>query len=171
MKTCTKCGEEKVEKEFRFRDKQKNQRRNECKECAKEYCATRYRENPAVREKIKKQIKNWHEARPFSQTLSTSRCLAKRRGYAPCVATEAELASAFTGKCQVCGVPEMECTTRLHMDHCHETGKFRGWLCAGCNTALGLLGNSPERTLALAEYIECATVTIFNPRLGEERCF
>ncbi len=25
----------------------------------------------------------------------------------------------------------------LHADHCHQSGKFRGWLCQGCNTSLG----------------------------------
>ena len=31
---------------------------------------------------------------------------------------------------------------RLHLDHDHETGKFRGWLCSNCNLGLGLLGDS-----------------------------
>lgn len=32
------------------------------------------------------------------------------------------------GKCQICG----ECK-RLEFDHCHETSKFRGFLCRSCN--------------------------------------
>lgn len=31
---------------------------------------------------------------------------------------------------------------KVHLDHCHETGKFRGWLCNRCNLALGHLGDS-----------------------------
>lgn len=32
----------------------------------------------------------------------------------------------------------------LAVDHCHTTGKIRGLLCTGCNTALGLLKDSTE---------------------------
>ena len=28
-------------------------------------------------------------------------------------------------------------TSELHIDHCHKTDTFRGFLCDGCNTALG----------------------------------
>ena len=28
------------------------------------------------------------------------------------------------------------------MDHDHESGDFRGWLCTSCNTGLGKLGDS-----------------------------
>lgn len=38
-------------------------------------------------------------------------------------------------------------------DHCHTTEDFRGTLCSHCNFALGLLQDSPERILALHEYL------------------
>lgn len=41
----------------------------------------------------------------------------------------------------------------LHLDHCHVTGLFRGWLCHNCNTALGLLGDSQEGLLRALEYL------------------
>jgi hypothetical protein len=28
-------------------------------------------------------------------------------------------------------------TPGLDLDHCHFTGRFRGWLCYGCNNAIG----------------------------------
>jgi hypothetical protein len=39
------------------------------------------------------------------------------------------------GLCQCCSKP----TTRLHLDHCHETGAFRSWVCNGCNTGHGIM--------------------------------
>jgi Recombination endonuclease VII len=39
------------------------------------------------------------------------------------------------GLCQCCGEP----TERFHLDHCHETGAFRGWVCSGCNTGHGIM--------------------------------
>lgn len=50
--------------------------------------------------------------------------------------------------CEVCGGPS---NIALHLDHCHETGKFRGWLCSECNLAIGKLGDNIgglERALA-----------------------
>ncbi|MFI5397641.1 MAG: endonuclease domain-containing protein [Candidatus Binatia bacterium] len=43
--------------------------------------------------------------------------------------------------CECCGgVPDADKV--LALDHCHETGVFRGWLCGRCNRGIGLLGDS-----------------------------
>jgi hypothetical protein len=39
------------------------------------------------------------------------------------------------GVCAICGKSPTK--RRLHIDHCHETGRIRGLLCTGCNTRLG----------------------------------
>ena len=31
---------------------------------------------------------------------------------------------------------------RLHLDHCHTTGKFRAWNCNGCNTGVGIIDDA-----------------------------
>lgn len=46
-------------------------------------------------------------------------------------------------KCEICDGPPAV-GRDLHLDHSHETGKFRGWLCHLCNTALGSFRDSPE---------------------------
>jgi hypothetical protein len=43
---------------------------------------------------------------------------------------------------------------RANVDHCHETGKRRGLLCSGCNTAIGKLKDDPEVLRRAADYIE-----------------
>jgi len=58
------------------------------------------------------------------------------------------------GKCRCCGQSLRNLTQRApHIDHCHETGVIRGLLCHYCNTALGMVRESRENALALAEYI------------------
>lgn len=42
----------------------------------------------------------------------------------------------------------------LALDHCHFTGKFRGWLCHRCNTAIGLLGDLPISVALALAYLE-----------------
>jgi Recombination endonuclease VII len=54
--------------------------------------------------------------------------------------------------CEVCG--EVNGAGRLHLDHDHETGKFRGWLCFKCNMSLGYMKDSPELLRALIDYVE-----------------
>jgi hypothetical protein len=93
-------------------------------------------------------------ARRFHYALVRVARYSIKHGYAPCISSEEFIREAFTGKCFACGVPEDECSEKLHLDHDHETGVFRGWLCKGCNMALGHLRDSSDRARMLAEYIE-----------------
>ena len=40
------------------------------------------------------------------------------------------------------------------LDHCHSTGKFRGWLCRSCNQNLGRFRDNAEGLRAALEYLE-----------------
>lgn len=59
------------------------------------------------------------------------------------------------GKCAICG-----CTlnssryTKASADHDHKTGKLRGILCSNCNTAIGLMKESPYRLECAIRYLE-----------------
>lgn len=72
--------------------------------------------------------------------------------------------------CNICGD-----THNLHIDHNHDTGEVRGVLCKGCNQGIGLLGDSPDRLRAAAQYLddkgtyerlEHPTVAVAARRLG-----
>lgn len=54
--------------------------------------------------------------------------------------------------CEACGRKNGK--RRLHCDHNHATGKFRGWLCSQCNVALGMVGESKRGLLKLVRYLE-----------------
>ena len=60
----------------------------------------------------------------------------------------AQILSSQEFCCAICGVHESESRGRnpgrLVVDHDHETGRVRGLLCSPCNTAMGLMADSPE---------------------------
>ena len=58
------------------------------------------------------------------------------------------------GFCAICGGPPNGPGTRLHIDHCHDTGRIRGMLCAKCNTMIGLADNDPCRLRDAADYLK-----------------
>lgn len=59
--------------------------------------------------------------------------------YISCKGTIEEIVKSYTGFCSICNIEDGKSQKRLSVDHCHITGKFRGWLCCNCNTALGHL--------------------------------
>lgn len=48
------------------------------------------------------------------------------------------------------------CNLKKHLvtDHNHETGKFRGYICALCNTALGYVKDNKQTLQNLIDYLE-----------------
>jgi hypothetical protein len=55
--------------------------------------------------------------------------------------------------CECCGASQKKA---LSLDHCHETGAFRGWLCSKCNLGIGKLGDSLESLLKAVKYLQRA---------------
>lgn len=41
------------------------------------------------------------------------------------------------GCCAICGIHQSKLKQKLHVDHCHNTGKVRKLLCRNCNIHLG----------------------------------
>lgn len=56
------------------------------------------------------------------------------------------------GRCAICETPQGD--KLLVVDHDHDTGEVRGLLCAKCNSAIGLLGDSPSNLAAAIIYLE-----------------
>jgi hypothetical protein len=57
------------------------------------------------------------------------------------------------GSCEICGVEG-----KLVVDHCHNSGKVRGYICNACNTVLGFAKDNPETLLSAAKYLESKSV-------------
>jgi len=61
-------------------------------------------------------------------------------------------------KCQCCGA-----SGKLILDHCHQSGNFRGWLCHSCNVGVGKLGDNEEAIRRALDYIVRSKNTIDGP--------
>src|SRR5262245_41819246 len=63
------------------------------------------------------------------------------------------------GKCAICGEAYQHTTSGigpLEVDHDHNTGAVRGLLCRGCNTGIGIFGDSIDILRAAIAYLERA---------------
>lgn len=55
-------------------------------------------------------------------------------------------------KCECCG--EVVRSDVFHLDHCHVSLSFRGWLCHSCNIGLGHLGDTLDSLKKAVSYLE-----------------
>lgn len=101
-----------------------------------------------------KQFRKDPKRRTVSRLSSIKGC-AKSKGYASCITTAAEIDEAKTGFCFICKQKEEDCgSSGLHIDHCHSSGKFRGWLCKSCNALLGMAKDDISILQNAIEYLE-----------------
>lgn len=66
-----------------------------------------------------------------------TRALQRRSQYGVSVEDQRESWERQAGVCPICQLPLPDNTKFVHVDHDHDTGEFRGWLCRGCNVSLG----------------------------------
>jgi len=88
-----------------------------------------------------------------AQKLANMRNASKKYGYAEPVGSVSlvlDLWSLCEGRCECCG---LEGETSLHLDHCHVTGKLRGFICRSCNIAIGFARDQPSRLFAMAAWV------------------
>lgn len=121
---CRGCGEVKLPGEFVQDPRYKSGHQPWCKACRAAYKATR---------------------------VERDRALFRYAKYGITPELQVELLDAQGGLC-VCGVPIT--LANAHLDHCHASGRVRGFLCPACNHTLGQAEDDPARLRALADYVE-----------------
>ena len=63
------------------------------------------------------------------------------------------------GGCAICGDDGKTSNGGvLHVDHCHDSLRVRGLLCANCNQAIGKMRDDPDRLRRAADYLERSCV-------------
>lgn len=151
-KTCIKCLASKPVTDFGLRAKGATERQSACKACQSASSREWYLANAeVVRERVGRRyaaIRSDPE-RWFVHSLRNS---ARQRGLDPdLVVARFE---GHDGLCDSCGEPNTTHHGRLFIDHDHATGELRGLLCHGCNSAIGLLRDSPGLLMRAASYLE-----------------
>lgn len=104
----------------------------------------RYRDDPAYREKVKAQSSIDRLRIRYGMTPEMLQEMATRQG--------GKCGLPHCGRDLVFGRPSRQ--QGAHIDHCHQTGRVRGILCGGCNTALGRLGDTVESLEQVVKYLK-----------------
>lgn len=77
------------------------------------------------------------------------------RPYGMTIADYEQMLAEQNGRCVICGtVDPGHGHTAFVVDHCHDSGQVRGLLCRNCNSAIGLLQDSPHVIRAAAKYVQ-----------------
>lgn len=132
-----------------------NKRRWRAKEIAKDPEAFYANQRKTVNERRTRQMAE----NPLKETR-------RRKGnymqykYGISIADFDKMIAATDNRCECCGkhhdeLPEgKHHDTRLHVDHCHTSGRVRGLLCFKCNVLMGLADESPETLKNAVAYLE-----------------
>lgn len=151
MKQCSNCRKNgvgpKPKTEFYTHKQSKDGLGSWCKACNREAILS----SPSRAESAKgyraEQMRRWRAANPERNLETNRRQLARRLGLP-------EPTRPRPDNCESCGdPPSAKGLGRLSRDHDHVTGKFRGWLCTGCNLSAGCLKDDPLRVDKLAAYL------------------
>lgn len=140
-KKCSWCHEYKPLDEFHFSKGAKDGRHAYCKSCQKTRGAAYYK---AHREEKIAYANEWIKRNPEKHAEIRKKYMRKyRHGVEP---TRPE-----PSHCEICG--ELAKGKGMHLDHCHKTKTFRGWLCHNCNIALGNAKDDPRILCKMISYL------------------
>lgn len=142
-KRCTKCGETKPLSDYYMRtDRARPRPVPHCKACSVLAVRDRRAANPA-------QYEHWKAERNRQRKDPKIAALGKPE------------------RCEICG-HKFDGAGRWgpQYDHHHGTGAARGWLCNGCNRALGWLGDNPAILRAALAYLDRHGFDIKRPRIS-----
>lgn len=114
------------------------------------FYAKKYRENN--KDKVKAYFKNYYE-KNREIILIKAKKYNKLNGY-PSSKLRVKKRETLAGrpkpdKCDICNKEHK----KICFDHCHKSGKFRGWICSNCNSALGYAKENIEILKSLILYL------------------
>jgi len=147
-KVCKTCTREKLIDDFWKNSRARDGRYSDCKECAYK----REKENLQKRLDADPHYSSKRQSEWRKRGRNTLRKHLKQKYHMTLEQYDAMVISQ-NGKCSICD-EEFSTDRRIAVDHDHETGKIRNLLHFRCNTAIGLLKESPLFCRNAAEYLE-----------------
>lgn len=133
LKKCSACGELKPEERDYYRNGS-GRFRAQCKPCFGRIIMSRDAANPDARKARNRR------GRLRAAGLQISRAAP---GYLP----------PEQHACSICSSGSPGGRGSWNLDHDHETGKIRGWICVSCNVGLGSLKDSPTVLVSALRYL------------------
>lgn len=127
-----------------------------CKSCSRK---AKKESNTRVREKLgdekylarrRKYVKTYNARHP-ERVKRSARNTSLKRKFGITLDDYHRLSKEQRGLCKICS--QKYETKRMHVDHCHATGKIRGLLCGNCNTGLGLFGDNVDLLQSAINYL------------------
>lgn len=151
VKTCTKCGVEKLESDFCKGARRKDGSRGikaECKSCANSRSALWAQKHPDYQ-------RNWRRDNVDRGVFHKRQYDLRQYGLSS--ADYAARLEIQKGVCAIC-VGAAPSWTRLSVDHVHDTNPVivRGLLCKQCNVGIGFFKDSPKLLFSAADYLRKA---------------
>jgi hypothetical protein len=139
MKQCSKCKEIKSLDDFYRYSKAKDGKQKTCIACQKAYSKS---------DVCKKNRREYYKK---NREAHIGRNM--RQWYGITYDDYQQMLLKQDGKCAICRQESSGGKGRLHVDHCHTTGKVRGLLCHYCNTMIGLAKESVSNLESAINYI------------------
>ncbi len=151
-KTCVKCLTKKPVDDFRIRTRKIPRPRSTCREC--EAANQRYRNANATEEQKQRREyhrRKWEQDNPEKQKI----ILRKRKIRSLGLVENEEYILHLLEVQQTCSICDCNSPSsqELSIDHCHETGRFRGLLCQNCNHGLGHFKDNVEYLKRAISYL------------------
>lgn len=108
--------------------------------------------------------------RTYKMTAEAQRHYGLKRFYGIDLAKYQEMLLAQNGVCAICKKPETSVVNGkikpLAVDHCHNSEKIRGLLCARCNQAIGLVNEDVNILSSAIDYLRTHEITDTNSQAG-----
>lgn len=99
--------------------------------------------------RVVESTKQWRKNNPEAHKKNTRKYhLKKHYGLTP--EQYAVMRKAQHGRCAIC---RRRSPRRLHVDHCHRTGRLRALLCNRCNLGIGYFDDCPALMRKAAAYL------------------